>query len=168
MSAHGLQIRAVSPDEAASAAVLVRESFLQLAAHAWEERAQRRFIADSEPESLSRKIAAASYSVGAFRADHLLGFLLMPKPTLLGMLFVHPSSLRQGIGTALWESARSRLESRCPEVKTVELNSTPFAVDFYRSLGFVPLSAEFTREGARAIRMACWLPARALGAGIRD
>jgi Acetyltransferase (GNAT) domain len=51
-------------------------------------------------------------------------------------------------------------------VKTVELNSTPRAVEFYLALGFVPISAEFARGGARATRMACWLPARALGAEL--
>lgn len=96
----------------------------------------------------------------------MVGFLLMPTPILLGMLFVHPSRLRQGIGTRLWECARTRLESEFPEARTVELNSTPYAVDFYRALGFVPIFAEYARGRARATRMACWLPARALGAEL--
>jgi GNAT superfamily N-acetyltransferase len=82
----------------------------------------------------------------------------MPTPTLLGMLFVHPTRLRQGIGTELWKFARSRLESEFKEVRTVELNSTPCAVEFYRALGFVPISAEFVPGGSRATRIACWLP----------
>ena len=50
----------------------------------------------------------------------------------------------------------------------MELNSTPYAIEFYRALGFVPISAEFVRDGARATRMACWLPARALGAELQQ
>jgi predicted GNAT family N-acyltransferase len=98
--------------------------------------------------------------------DSKVGFILMPKPSLLGMLFVHPSSLRLGIGKQLWEQARAHVEVSFPEVKTVELNSTPYALHFYRSIGFVPISAEFQRGGCRATRMACWLPARALGAAL--
>lgn len=82
------------------------------------------------------------------------------------MLFVHPSRLRQGIATKLWEYARTRLEAEFPEARTVELNSTRYAVEFYRAAGFVPISAEFRRGGARAVRMACWLPARGLGAEL--
>jgi ribosomal protein S18 acetylase RimI-like enzyme len=73
------------------------------------------------------------------------------------MLFVHPQHLRQGIGRALWESARTHIESALPQTKTVELNATPYSVAFYQSLGFVV-------KGARATRMACWLPARSPGA----
>lgn len=166
MNARELSIRPVRPSEAASISALVRESFVELAAPDWEERAQQRFFAEIEPESLARKIAAAAYAAGAFRGDRILGFLLMPSPALLGSLFVHPNSLRQGIATALWESARLRLETAFPEVRTVELNSTPYALEFYRKVGFVPISAEFTRDGARVIRMACWLPARALAAEL--
>jgi len=53
-----------------------------------------------------------------------------------------------------------------PEVKTVELNSTPYATLAYRALGFVPISREFEQAGCRATRMACWLPARGLNAGL--
>jgi predicted GNAT family N-acyltransferase len=72
------------------------------------------------------------------------------------------------IGQALWESARAHIEAGFPEVDTVELNATRYAVHFYESVGFVPISREFEREGRRAIRMACWLPARALGAAVQQ
>ncbi|MHB8814944.1 MAG: GNAT family N-acetyltransferase [Steroidobacteraceae bacterium] len=75
------------------------------------------------------------------------GLLLMPIPTRLGMLFVHPGRLRKRIATTLWECARTRIESNFPEVRTVELNSTPYAVDFYRAVGFVSISAQLTRGG---------------------
>jgi GNAT superfamily N-acetyltransferase len=159
-------IRAVAASDAAEASALVQESFLKLASGAWESEAQQRFLADSGPEALGRKIEAAAYAAGAFSGEQVVGFLLMPTPTLLGMLFVHPSRLRQGIATRLWECARTRLESQFPQARTVELNSTPSAVGFYRARGFVPISAEFVRGGARATRMACWLPARALGAEL--
>lgn len=167
MSTHDLSLRAVDPSDVAGASELVQESFLELAARDWETQAQQRFFTDSAPEALGMKIAAATCAVGAFAGQQIVGFLLMPTPTLLGMLFVHPTRLRQGIATRLWEYARTRLESEYPETRTVELNSTSCAVEFYRAVGFVPISAEFVRGGACATRMACWLPARALGAELR-
>ena len=96
----------------------------------------------------------------------MLGFLLMPTPALLGMLFVHPDWLRRGVGRELWETARQYVEGNQKSVRTVELNATPYAVPFYLSLGFMPISKEFKQAGCRATRMACWLPARALEAGL--
>lgn|SRR5579863_1537002 len=166
VSTNDLSLRAVDANDAAGASALVRVSFVELPAQDWENQAQQRFLAESGVEPLARKIVAASCAIGAFAGERIVGFLLMPTPTLLGMLFVHPTRLRQGIGTKLWEFARTRLESEFKEVRTVELNSTPCAVEFYRALGFVPISAEFVRRGSRATRMACWLPARALGAEL--
>ena len=166
MKAHDISIRAVNPNEATAISAMVQQSFLKLAAESWEVEAQQRFLAEAGPEALGGKISAAAYAIGAFFGDQIVGFLLMPVPTRLGMLFVHPSRLRQGIGTKLWESARTQLESEFPEVRTVELNATPYSVEFYRATGYVPISAQFIRSGARAIRMACWLPARALGAEL--
>lgn len=166
MTADHVSIRDVDSNEAAAASAMVQESFLKLATRGWEIEAQQRFLAESDPEALRRKISASTCAIGAFNEDQISGFLLMPIPTRLGMLFVHPGRLRKGIATTLWEAARTRIESTFPEVRTVELNATPYAVDFYRAVGFVPISAQFTRGGACAIRMACWLPARALGAEL--
>jgi GNAT superfamily N-acetyltransferase len=158
------QFRTVTQSESSAASALVHTSFTNLAAADWTSKAQQVLLSETSPEQLSTQIATAAYAAGAFVDDQMVGFLLMPTPTILGMLFVHPERLRRGIGKSLWEAARAHIESSFPSARTVELNATPYAVLFYRSIGFVPISAEFTIEGCRATRMACWLPARALGA----
>jgi GNAT superfamily N-acetyltransferase len=157
-----VQLRAVTEAEALATSVLVQASFTRLAAPEWEPSARDVFMAESTPEALAAKIKCATCATGAFSDRQLVGFLLMPTPALLGMLFVHPECLRRGIGRALWEHARAYVESTFSAVKTIELNATPCAYQFYRSIGFAPISAEYNREGCRATRMACWLPARAL------
>lgn len=115
----------------------------------WDIEAQGAFLAGASPEKLAGKIKAAAYAAGAFAAGQMVGFLLMPAPSLLGMLFVHPKWLRQGVARTLRESARTHIEAEFPAVKTVEPSSTPRALEFYRAVGFVPISAEFRRDGAR-------------------
>ena len=90
----------------------------------------------------------------------------MPAPNLIAMLFVDPAFLRRGIGRKLLEAARQHTETMHPAVATIELNSTAYALPFYRALGFVPISRSFEVCGARATRMACWLRADALRAQI--
>lgn len=156
--------RAVTEREAEAASAVVHASFVQLASQDWGTQAQQLFLTDALPERLGEKIKVSAYAAGAFVDGHMVGFLLMPEPSVLSMLFVHPKWLRRGIAKTLWESARTRIEVAFPTVRTVELNTTPYALEFYRTVGFVPISTEFERRGARATRMACWLPARALGA----
>ena len=88
--------------------------------------------------------------------------ILLPRPTLVQLLFVAPNHLRKGIGRALWNAARAHLEEKHSGVTTVELNSSPYALAAYKALGFFPISEPFRRKGAVATRMACWLPGKAL------
>ena len=158
------EIRSLTNADAGEASAVVQESFLGLAAADWQSDARRGFLEATARESLEQKLTTMTFAAGAFSDVGIAGVILMPNPNLLGLLFVRPRWLRLGIGRALWESARAHIETRFPEVHTVELNATPYAVPFYRSVGFVPISSEFERDGQRAVRMACWLPARALGA----
>jgi GNAT superfamily N-acetyltransferase len=158
------EIRTLTSAHAEDASAVIQESFLALAAADWRPDARSTFLEATAPSPLKIKISVVTFAAGAFSDGGIAGVILMPSPSSLGLLFVRPRWLRMGIGQALWESARAHIETRFPEVHTIELNSTPYAVRFYKSVGFVPISSEFEREGQRAIRMACWLPARALGA----
>ncbi len=159
-----LTIRAIGEAEATEVSAVIHASFTALAASGWEPNAQNVFLSESSPAEMARKLKASALSLGAFIEEQMIGVLLMPTPTILGMLFVHPAWLRRGVARSLWERTRAEIERTFPTVKTIELNSTPYAIAFYRSVGFVPISAEFELGGCRATRMACWLPARALGA----
>jgi GNAT superfamily N-acetyltransferase len=162
------EIRSLSDTHAAEASAVIQESFLALAAADWQPDARNDFLNATAPGPLQSRLNTMNFAAGAFSDVGIAGVILMPSPSLVGVLFVRPRWLRLGIGRALWESARAHIEARFPEVSTVELNSTPYAVRFYKSVGFVPISAEFGRDGQRAVRMACWLPARALGAGVGE
>ena len=161
-----IAFRPVVDADAPQASRLVQRSFSELAGPDWSPEARAAFLEGSLPSALAGKIRDATYSAGAFQGERMLGFLLMTTPRLLGMLFVEPAAVRRGIGRSLWELARANLEAFHPEVKTVELNTTPYAFQFYRSLGFVALSREFVIDGCRATRMACWLPGRSLQAEL--
>ena len=162
-----LVIRSIGETESAEASAVIRASFMALAASDWEPNAQSVFLSESSPEALLHKVSKSALTLGAFIESKLVGVLLMPTPGILGMLFVHPEWLRRGIAKSLWEHARTEIERAFPTVKTIELNSTPHAFGFYRAVGFAPISQEFTLGGRRATRMACWLPAKALGAETR-
>jgi GNAT superfamily N-acetyltransferase len=144
---------------------LVQQSFDHFVAPQWEPRAREVLYAESSVAKLRLAIPAATFAALARADDEFAGFILMPKPSLLAMLFVRPHRVRQGIGAMLWNAARTHVEAHHPETKTVELNASPYAVAAYRAMGFYPISEPFRRAGSVATRMACWLPGRALAAG---
>jgi len=160
-------ITPATPEMAERISRLVHRSFSQLAANDWEPHARQVFLGEASAAAIASALQAPAFAAVETVDKEPTGFILMRQPSTLAMLFVHPAHLRQGIGRRLWEAARSHIEAAFPEVKTVELNATPYAFHAYKALGFAPISAEFTHGGCRATRMACWLPARALAAEMR-
>jgi len=155
-------LREASPDDASSISELVQASFVLHVAPDWERSAQEAFLRDTTAEKLSGPIAAATFVAVYEDEGQILGVISLPRPNLIQLFFVAPTHLRKGIGRTLWEAARTHIEERHSDIKTIELNSSPYAVSTYKALGFFPISEPFRRKGSVATRMACWLPGRAL------
>lgn len=160
------EIRPLAIGDADEASQLVIRSFERFIAPDWTSEAHAGFIAECDADHLREAIRTATCALGAFVGGEMAGVSLMPRPSLLKVFFVHPAFVRSGVGRALWEATRRQLEADGPQAPTVELNASPYAVAFYRSVGFVPISREYVHQGCRVTRMACWLPARALGVEI--
>ena len=159
MSMHSRDAEAA---DASAVSELVQAGFIEYVAPDWDSSAQRAFLEDTGAAQMASLISEASVCLVGEQQRRLVGVIFLPRPTLVQLFFVAPGHLRLGIGKALWNAARTRLEQQHPEVKTVELNSSPYALDAYRALGFFPISKPFRRKGAVATRMACWLPGKAL------
>jgi GNAT superfamily N-acetyltransferase len=155
-------LRHATVEDAPSISTLVCAGFKEHIALDWEPRAQRHFYEENHPDKLGPKIGSACLCLLYEQDSQLLGVIFLPRPTLVQLFFVEPSHMGKGIGRSLWEGARESIEASHPEVRTVELNSSPYALNAYRALGFFPISHAYKREGAVATRMACWLPGRGL------
>lgn len=158
-------IRPTEPTESEDVSALVQRGFAQFIAPDWEANAVSTFMAETSGECIRKLIDTATFHAVAEAQGQLFGFILMPNPSLIELLFVGPDHLRTGIARSLWQSARRHIDTEFKTIKTVELNSSPYAVSAYRALGFYPISEPFRRGGCVATRMACWLPGEALQVG---
>jgi GNAT superfamily N-acetyltransferase len=157
-----MHLRHAKADDASAISELVQAGFIAHIAPDWEPSAQRSFLEDTQADKLAPKVSQAAVCLVCEQGDQVLGVIFLPRPTLVQLLFVAPGHLRKGIARALWQAVRDHLQEKHPEVTTVELNSSPYAVAAYQALGFFPISQPFRRKGAIATRMACWLPGKAL------
>lgn len=81
---------------------------------------------------------------GAFDGDTLVGVLSMRSPQHIGGFFVDASYHRQGIGGRLFEAMRQDYAKQ-----KFTVNSSPYAVEVYRHLGFTPTDREQIVDGLR-------------------
>ena len=133
-------VRRLAPEEYPAALELCWRVFLEFEAPEYAPEGVATFRASLDDEERTRRLDF----YGAFDGEQLVGVLCMRQPQHIGSFFVDAAYHRRGIGRRLFEAMRQDYEN---QVFTV--NSSPYAVEIYRRLGFVPTDAEQITDGLR-------------------
>ncbi len=139
----GRRIRELTPSEMGPALALVWEVFLEFEAPDYPQQGVdefRRFLAD---EGELRKLRF----FGIWEQERLAGILAM-RHAHISLFFVRKEFHKQGMGRALFQFVLEQTGYR-----RVTVNSSPYAQEFYRKLGFIPTAAEQITNGIRFIPM---------------
>jgi hypothetical protein len=107
-------VRTLSAENAEAASQVTKASFEKFVSTDWEPNAVDEFLASISIESFENILRTCAYSIGMFNEKTLIGLLIMPKATIIQMLFIHPDWTRQGIGRGLWSHARAHLVRQGP------------------------------------------------------
>ena len=133
-------IRRLTADEIPAAAELMWEVFLQFEAPEYPEEGIRTFRANLDDHEKLGKLRF----YGAFDDDTLIGTICVREPQHIGGFFVRADYHRRGIGRALFETMAADYAEQ-----TFTVNSSPYAVDIYRHLGFTATDSEQLKDGIR-------------------
>lgn len=106
----------------------------------------RRFIA---PETMAAQLRNGTLQVwGAFRNKHLAGIAALGRRNHICLMFVEKPFHRQGIARSLFSVLRDFCGTD-PAIRRMTVNSSPYAVEAYRRLGFRATDGELTVDGIR-------------------
>ena len=133
-------VRRLRAGEIPDALALMWKVFLQCEAPEYSAEGIASFRASLEDEERIRSMTF----YGAFDGKKLVGVLCMRAPQHIAGFFVDAAYHRRGIGRTLFETMRQDYDR---QVFTV--HSSPYAVGFYRRLGFVPTQGEQITNGLR-------------------
>lgn len=133
-------IRRLAPEELPAALELCWRVFLEFEAPEYSPEGVTAFRASLDDKERTRRLDF----YGAFDAEKLVGVLCMRPPQHIGGFFVDAAYHRRGIGRRLFEAMR-----RDYETQVFTVNSSPYAVEVYRRLGFTPTDTEQLTDGLR-------------------
>ena len=133
-------VRRLTGEEIPQALALCWRVFQEFEAPEYSQEGIDHFRASLEDQERIRELTV----YGAFDGGKLAGTLCMRAPQHIGGFFVDPAYHRRGIGKKLFAAMR---RDYARQVFTV--NSSPYAVEVYRHLGFVPTDEEQTVDGLR-------------------
>ncbi len=134
-------IRPIRPESEPACFPLIRKTFLTFEAPEYPPEgitAFEDFLNDSET------IARLDF-LGAYESEVLIGVIgWSASQNHICLFFVDEQFQRRGVGKKLWGS----LQQNFPNT-SITVNSSPYAVPFYRHLGFLETSSEQQTDGIR-------------------
>ena len=133
-------VRRLSREEIPTALELCWRVFLEFEAPEYPAEGIAAFRASLDDPHRTRQLNF----YGAFDGDALVGVLCMRPPQHIGGFFVDAAYQRRGIGKKLFAAMRQDYARQ-----EFTVNSSPYAVEIYRHLGFVPTDTEQCVDGLR-------------------
>ena len=133
-------VRRLSREEIPAALELCWRVFLEFEAPEYPAEGIAAFRASLDDPHRTRQLNF----YGAFDGDALVGVLCMRPPQHIGGFFVDAAYHRRGIGKKLFAAMRQDYARQ-----EFTVHSSPYAVEVYRHLGFVPTDTEQTVDGLR-------------------
>ena len=149
--ATGLQagIRLLREGEMAAASALIRRVFAEFEAPEYAPQGTETFYRFIAPEALAEQLRRGTMLMwGAFRQQTPVGIIALTHRDHISLLFVDKSCHRRGIARALFARACESCRTE-PAITRLTVNSSPYAVDIYRKLGFSAIGPERTTDGIR-------------------
>ncbi len=87
------------------------------------------------------------YMAGCFEGEKLVGVVSMRDFSHVSLLFVDKAYHGRGIARGLFAKALERCIREKPELCEITVNSSPYAVEAYKKLGFEAAGEQSTRDG---------------------
>lgn len=132
---------------------LVWKVFLEFEAPEYSDEGIQEFKNFIALNSIKNKITNKEFYLwGCFDGDKIIGVLATRQPCHISLLFVDKEHHRQGIAKALYKTALKHYQNNSNYVD-ITVNSSPYALEAYRKLGFVGTDTEQTVNGIRFIPM---------------
>ena len=144
--AESIEVRPLEPADLPEALALVERVFMAFEAPEYSAQGVETFL------SFIRDASAVSTLTfyGAFEEGLVRGVLATRGSSHIALFFVDAAHQGIGIGRALFSAAWDACRT-----DGMTVNSSPYAVEIYRRLGFEPVSGEQVRDGIRYTPMQC-------------
>ena len=129
---------------------LVKYVFDEFEAPYYSEEGITSFYKFIDINNVSEQYSNGSlYFYGCFVNDIIVGMIAVKDFVHISLLFVDKQYHKQGIARRLFNDVLKICKENNPSLKTITVNSSPYAVEVYHKFGFFALSSEQVVDGIR-------------------
>lgn len=149
-----MQICKITLGKLRDALDLIWEVFEKYEAPDYDEMGVATFRHFIEYHNMAEKVSQGEMRFwGCYQNNDLAGVIALRSGQHISLLFVREQYHRLGIARRLMNVAVDAVAAEGPKVRAVTVNSSPYAVGFYKKVGFVPLGPEQKADGIRFTSM---------------
>ncbi len=143
----------MNPAEEAEVSALVTRVFREFIASDYSDEGVAEFLSYARAESLAARQETGHFVLLAVAAGQLVGAIEMRNLDHISLLFVDPAFQGKGVATELVRRSLDLCRDRRPDLSTITVNSSPYAVPIYARLGFRPTGPQQTKHGISFVPM---------------
>lgn len=155
-----LRVRPMQPAEAEQVSAMIMDSFNRFVAADFDDFGKENFADFAAPENLRLRQHYGYLTLVAEAGGEVRGMIQIRPPSHLLMLFVQKEFQGLGLATALVSEAIERVRKDPRPADFMTVNSSPYAIGFYRRLGFEPVAPEAGGGGRPASMRLALTPAQ--------
>lgn len=149
-----LQIREAGEDEFDDVLSLAWRVFLKFEAPDYEQEGIANFCDFLTDPLLRTMFMNGEYRIlVALEKGELVGMISLRGGNLISLLFVEERAQRRGIGKRLIRELSGIVLSQRGKFRSLRVYAAPFALEFYRRLGFEAITPEIRKAGIRYTEM---------------
>lgn len=138
----------IEPGQEKLVSNLVREVFGEFIAPGYSEEGIETFRQLSQADEIKKAVESGRFLIiCCWDSENLVGIISMRDNRHINFLFVKKQYHRRGIAKELYKRALMKCEEINPGISEITVNSSPYAVDIYRRLGFTAVGEQTTRDG---------------------
>ena len=145
-----LTYKKIEKEELQNTLNLVRIVFDEFEAPYYSEEGIISFYKFIDINNMSEQYSNGSlYFYGCFVNNIIVGMIAVKDFVHISLLFVDKQYHKQGIARTLFDDVMKICKEKNSSLKTVTVNSSPYAIRFYHKLGFTDISSERTVDGIK-------------------
>jgi GNAT superfamily N-acetyltransferase len=145
--------RPMQAGEESAVCDLVARVFEEFVAPGFSPEGVREFLGYAEPSALVQRAQDNHFVLVAVTEDQVVGMIEVRNHDHISLFFVDARVHRRGIGRELAGQALDICRHTRPDLKEIDVNSSPYAVPVYERLGFRQVGPERVKNGIRFVPM---------------
>ncbi len=147
-------VSAIKKTEYQATVNMVEASFWEYDASYYNKQGQDSFLAYANFANFAYRQWHHHITFVAKDGNRIIGMIELRTENHISMLFVAPGEVKKGIGKELVSCALQYIAEHNPKTTYVTVNSSLYAVEFYKHIGFEATDSRHDNDGLIVIPMA--------------